>query len=199
MSQEHIHTAGAASFVQQVEEQTLRPAREQAAALVAEAKEQAEQIVAEARAEAARIKAETETREAAASQRIADEAAQARRDTVAQVTAAIENDLRIQLNAMVAQTLDDKAVLDSIVSALAAQKLHKQGLSVTVSDESAQALWSAALHQALEEDITVRVDGRLKATVILRLADGQAQISLNQAELTEAIADAISQPLELEI
>lgn len=198
MSADSTQTAGAASFVQQVEEQTLGPAREKAAALVAEAQEQADKIVADAKAEAASIKTDTETMEAAARQRIEAEANQARRDTVAQVTAAIEDNLQSQLNTMVAKTLADKKVLSSIVSELAGQKVKGQALSVTVSDDGAQSLWGSALKEALSEDVAVHVDGRLKATVILRLADSKVQISLNQAELTEAIAEAISQPLGVE-
>ncbi|TNE49404.1 MAG: hypothetical protein EP343_12055 [Deltaproteobacteria bacterium] len=198
MSEERTHTAGAASFVQQVEEQTLGPAREKAAALVAEAQEQADKIVAEAKAKAASITNDAEAMEASARQRIEAEATQARRDTLDQVTAAIENDLQAQLNTMVAQTLADPNVLSSVVSSLASQKLDGQSLSVTVSDEGAKALWGDALQKALSHNVTVHVDGRLKATVILSLAEGKAQISLNQAELTEAIADAISQPLGTE-
>ena len=67
-----------------------------------------------------------------------------------------------------------------------------------MSDDGAQSLWGSALKEALSEDVAVHVDGRLKATVILRLADSKVQISLNQAELTEAIAEAISQPLGVE-
>jgi vacuolar-type H+-ATPase subunit E/Vma4 len=167
--------------------------------------EEAQQILAQARMEAEAIRQQAKADEAAAKQRIGQQLQaasdlldakhkQAVNAAVMLITTALVQNLMSQLERLVKAAAMRPELINELVAQMVKRKAETGEVAVTVPQADAEALLGELIRSVGETIVTTHGDPRFKDSVVISVADGDVQLTIDKEELTRAILEAIPMP-----